>query len=271
MYKIIACDLDETLLSTDGSICSRNITNIRKATELGVKFVLATGRGYITTGRTLEILGLNNKAGEYVLSFNGGAITENRGMKLLHFEALPFEIAEELYRRGQNYRVGMHVYTKDKVYAYKPTPKEFEYVRGRIELTTVEYTDLDFLKGQEIAKCLYMNTDRKYLQQIERDFSDIAPLVDISYSSNRYLEFNKRGVNKGAGLMKLAEMLGVDPKETIAIGDNFNDLPMIKAAGLGVGVKNTVEDMKPMCDIITDSTNNEGAVGEVIEKYILNA
>ncbi len=65
--------------------------------------------------------------------------------------------------------------------------------------------------------------------------------------------------------------LGVRHEETIAIGDNFNDLPIIRMAGLGVGVRNTAEDMKPMCDVITESTNDGHAVAEVIERYILNS
>ena len=104
---------------------------------------------------------------------------------------------------------------------------------------------------------------------IEDDLKDITGDLDVSYSSNRYIEFNHQGVNKGQGLKKLADILGVDIKETIAVGDNFNDLSMIKVAGLGVGVQNTVEDMKKECDVITKATNNENAVAEVINKYIL--
>ena len=104
---------------------------------------------------------------------------------------------------------------------------------------------------------------------IEDDLKDITGDLDVSYSSNRYIEFNHQGVNKGQGLKKLTDILGVDIKETIAIGDNFNDLSMIKVAGLGVGVQNTVEDMKKECDVITKATNNENAVAEVISKYIL--
>ena len=104
---------------------------------------------------------------------------------------------------------------------------------------------------------------------IEDDLKDITGDLDVSYSSNRYIEFNHQGVNKGQGLKKLADILSVDIKETIAIGDNFNDLSMIKVAGLGVGVQNTVEDMKKECDVITKATNNENAVAEVINKYIL--
>ena len=99
MYKIIACDLDETLLSDDRTISKENIEAIQKAKELGVKFVPATGRGFNTVGETLKDLGLYDLENEYVISYNGGAITENKGSKLLHFEGISFENASELYKR----------------------------------------------------------------------------------------------------------------------------------------------------------------------------
>ena len=82
MYKIIACDLDETLLSDDRTISKDNVEAIEKAKELGVKFVPATGRGFNTVGGTLKDLGLYDLENEYVISYNGGAITENKGSKL---------------------------------------------------------------------------------------------------------------------------------------------------------------------------------------------
>lgn len=93
--------------------------------------------------------------------------------------------------------------------------------------------------------------------------------MDVSYSSNRYIEFNHKGVNKGAGLKKLADLLHIDIQDTIAIGDNYNDLSMIKDAGLGVGVQNAAPGIKPDCDYITTATCEEGAVCEVIEKFVL--
>jgi hydroxymethylpyrimidine pyrophosphatase-like HAD family hydrolase len=152
---------------------------------------------------------------------------------------------------------------------YNFVQSEKDYLTGRMEVTEIFDDNIDFLKGQEIVKALYMNTDRAYLEQIAEDFKDITQDVDVSYSSNRYIEFNHRGVNKGAGLISLAKLLGVKPEETIAIGDNYNDLSMIRAAGLGVGVQNTVEGMKKDCDYITDATCDESAVAEVIQKFVL--
>ncbi len=269
MYRIIACDLDETLLRTDRTLDARDVAAIRAATARGVHFVPATGRGYTTVEGTLRELGLAGRAGEYVISFNGGAITENAGGCLLHFAQLPFAEAEQLYRRGLGYDVCIHVYTLDMVYIRNLWPAEVRYLANRMPVQEIFDDDLTFLRGQPIAKVLYCNTDRTYLQSIERDLRDLTGTMDVSYSSNRYIEFNPRGVNKGAGLRRLAALLGVPMEETIAIGDNFNDLSMIQAAGLGVGVRNAAADMQPLCDHITAATNDEGAVAEVIHQFVL--
>lgn len=270
MYKIIVCDLDETLLNDDRTISTRNIKAIKKAQACGIKFVPATGRGFNSVTETLKELGLYDQEDEYVISYNGGAITENKGNRLLHFDGITFELAQELYTRGLNYNVCIHVYTKDMVYAYNYWQEEIEYLAGRMEVTEIFDKNLDFLKGQEIVKVLYMNTDYDYLNKIEIELKDITKKIDVSYSSNRYIEFNHRGVNKGAGLLSLTKLLKTDLTNTIAIGDNFNDLSMIKAAGLGVGVKNSVAGIKAECDYITKASNNEGAVAEVIEKFVLS-
>lgn len=269
MYKIIACDLDETLLGSDRKVSPKNRAAIAKARARGVKFVPSTGRGFASVQGTLEELAVKDAAGEYVISFNGGAITENHGNKILSFRGLPFETAAALFERGLTYDVCLHVYTIDKVYAFRLNEGEKNYVHGRMTMIESQETDLNFLAGQEIVKVLFENTDQNYLKQIETEVADICGAVDVSFSSNRYIEFNQKGVTKGAGLMKLAELLGVQPEETIAIGDNFNDLSMIKAAGLGIGVQNVAPAMREFCDVVTEARYDEDAVAEVIEKYIL--
>ncbi len=269
MFRIIACDLDETLLDSNRAISPGNLAAIRKAHDLGVKFVPATGRGYDSVEPTLKDLGLFQKRGEYVISYNGGAITENKDSRLLHFQGISFDLAQELYRRGRNYDVCIHIYTREMMYLYNAEPDDYRSLSSRMNVTQIDADNLDFLKGADIVKALYMNTNHEYLRGIEADYQDLAPMMDISYSSNRFIEFNHRGVNKGAGLLSLARLLGVKPEETIAIGDNFNDLSMIRAAGLGVGVRNSIEGIKKDCDYITEATNDESAVAEVIEKFIL--
>ncbi len=270
MYKIIACDLDETLLSSDRLVSKGNVDAIKKARDLGVKFVLATGRGFKTVQGTLKELGLDNAKDEYVISFNGGAITENYNNRLLSFNGISFEFAQKLFNRGLAYDVCIHVYSKDTVYVYNMCEDEVAYLKGRMDFVEIQDENIDFLKDEDIAKVLYMNRDINYLNKIENDLADITGEADVSYSSNRYIEFNRKGVNKGAGLQTLAKLLGVDIEQTMAIGDNLNDLAMIKDAGLGVGVANVVEKMKGDCQFITKADHNHDAIKEVIEKFIFD-
>lgn len=268
MYKIIACDLDETLLNADTHVSQENRNAIQKAVEAGVKFVPATGRGYVSVQNTLKEIGLEQMAGEYAISFNGASITENKDNKVLYFNELAFSLADQLYRHGVDLDIAMYVYTQDMVYTYHIDDDERAYMTGRHNFKEIENKDLSFLKGQKIAKVLYQSLDNDYLHRIAAELGPIADKLDISYSSNRYLEFNHQGVNKGAGLVKLAEQLDVPIEETIAIGDNLNDLSMIQAAGVGVGVANVNPAMKDQCDYVTQADNNHGAVAEAIEHFI---
>lgn len=268
-YRIIACDLDETLLGPDRHVSPGNRAAIQMARERGVKFVPATGRGYASVQGTLREIGLWDAPDEYVLSYNGGAITENRGSRLLRFQGLSFPQAERLFQRGLGYDVCIHVYALEKVYVYNFVPDEQAYLRGRMEVNVLEEPSIDFLRGEPIGKVLFNNADLDYLARIQEELAEETAEMEVSYSSGRYIEFNPRGVSKGEGLLQLAELLGVDRKETIAIGDNFNDLSMIRAAGLGVGVRNAADGIKPACGYITRAAYDEDAVAEVIQRFIL--
>ena len=270
MYELVACDLDETLLSDDTHVSEENRYAIKQLHKKGIKFVLATGRGYRSVQQTLQEIGLANLANEYVISFNGACITENKNNRLIEFSGLDLPIAEKLYQIGQKYDVCIHVYTKDLVYVYNMNEDERDYMTGRHEFVEITDKSLDFLHGDSIAKVLYGNTNQEYLRSIEKELGTIAQQLDISYSSNRYLEFNRKGVNKGYGLMKLAQLLGIAPEKTMALGDNYNDLPMIKVAGMGIGMKNTNPGMKAECDYITKNDNNHGGVAEALNKFILD-
>ena len=271
MYKIIACDLDETLISRDRSISKENIEAIQRAKQAGVRFVPATGRGYNSVRNELKTLGLYDLENEYVISYNGGAITENKDERVLHFQGITFKEAQDLYIRGLSYdHICIHIYTPDQVWVRNFYPEEVEYLACRQPCTEIFGDDIEFLKEKEIVKAIYMNTDYDYLKRIQSEITDLTMDLDVSFSSNRYMEFNRKGVSKGKGLHKLADLLGVDIKDTIAIGDNYNDLSMIKEAGLGIGVANTVEAMKKECDYITQADCDHSAIAEVINRFIFN-
>lgn len=269
-YKIIACDMDETLLSSDATICQRNIDAIKKAIAKGVKFVPCTGRGFRSIEGVLKTLDLYDQAGQYVIGFNGANITENKGSRSLFWDPIPFDLADQLFRRCCTYGQCMHIYTRDVVYITNITPNEEAFLHGRMGYVPVETERLDFIRGkEEVCKLIVTNTDYDYLQRVHAELQPLLGDITVSFSSNRYIEFMHQGVNKGAGLHKLADLLGVPYEETLAIGDNINDTDMLKAAGLSVGVHNLNPIIRPYCDVVTDATNDEGAVAEAIEKYVL--
>lgn len=274
MYKLIACDLDETLLNDNKEICKRNIEAIAKAErEYGVKFVPATGRGYTCIDNVLHSLGVFDKEGEYIISNNGGVLCENKDYLELKFHELPFEKASQLVAYGLQKDVCVQVFTAKDVYAFHTNENEKEWLlMFKPDAILCEEENIDFLKGTRIAKILFQKEDMPFLQALEKEMRPMTEgVVSTSFSSNRYLEINHLGIDKGVGLHELANHLGIDMKETIAIGDNFNDMAMLQEAGLSIAVANAVDEIKDICDYVTIADNNEGAVGEAIEKFIFQS
>lgn len=269
MYKLIACDLDETLLTTNKEVSKRNIEAIQKAEALGVKFVVATGRGIENVKPTLEAIEQAGREDEYVISFNGGAVTENKTNEFLFTNGLTFNHANEVYQRGQAYDVSIHVYTKQDIFIYNMTETERLQLEPEIKITEIFEENLSFLADEEIIKIIFMNENHAYLEKIEADLADLLADSDVSYSSNRYLEINRKGANKGAALAYVANHLGIPLSQTLAIGDNFNDHSMFKVAGFAVGVQNMRTELHEEVDYITQANNDESAVAEVIERFIL--
>ena len=265
MYRLIATDLDETLLTTDKHVSLTDVQTISKMKD--VKLVLATGRGHFTIQNTLKEVGLYDKEDEYCISLNGAIITENKDNRIIHMEPLEYSDALKLFEIGLNHDICMHFYTVNECYGYRVFDNEREYLKNRINVIEFEDQDLSFLKNDTILKVLYCNTDIDYLRKLKKDL-DLDDVYDVTLSANRYLEFNKKGVNKGRGLRKLAEYLNIPIEETIAVGDSLNDLAMIKAAGLGIGVKNSAIEIIDDCDVILDSTNNDSPIAEIYERFI---
>ncbi len=272
MYKLLLTDLDETLL-VDHHIPSMNIDAIEKARKKGVKVVPCTGRSYQMIQEVLQELGSHKKAGEYSICFNGGLVVENKDDKVLYFNGLGYEHMVELLEYSKRFDVGVMIFTLDMCYLVNPDQDEIDRKIAQNGEFEVIYGDVDLslFEGKEIAKLLYIKKDMDYLKMITQSLSDEIETmgISVSYSSHRYLEFNASGVNKGAGLAFLARHLGVEISEVISIGDNYNDLEMLEVAGLGCAVTSAYQDIKDVCDYVTKKDYFEGAVSEVITKFIL--
>lgn len=271
MYKIMFSDLDETLL-VDHHVPDFNREAISKAREKGVKFVPCTGRAYNMIPEILEEIDTSNKEGEYSLCFNGGLIMENKDNKVLHFKGLSFNQAKEIFDNARGLDVCVLVFTLDCCYIFNADEDEVKRkIAQKAKFEVIEEFDIDFLKDEKIAKVLYERRDMDYLKHVASLLPDsIKDNCEIAFSSGRYLEMNTKGVDKGYGMKWLANYLGVDISETIGIGDNYNDVEMIKTAGLGCAVTCAQDDIKAIADYVTELDYDSGAVKEVIERFILD-
>ncbi|MFT8726882.1 MAG: Cof-type HAD-IIB family hydrolase [Liquorilactobacillus ghanensis] len=270
-YKMVVCDLDETLLNDKKLIPAVNIAAIKAAVAQGIYFVPNTGRGYLTVQDNLQTLGLFQQKNEYVISYNGGAIVENFNNQILQTCVMPFSVVESLFELGIAQGYCVHVYTVDQLYIWNISASEINYLTGRVNQwhETTE-PNLDFLRGQDLIKIIFfVPQEAERLALKEQVLAQYTYPLNISFSSDRYIEFNSIEADKGQAAIALGKRLNIKPTEIIAVGDNSNDLPMIRQAGLGVSVANGRKFVKQAADYITAADNNQGAVAEVLRKFVL--
>lgn len=271
MYKLIVCDLDETLLNDAGDLTKGNIQAIQKAIKKGVYFVPNSGRSYTSYQDILEKLGLAGQKNTYAISYNGGLIIENQGNRPLADHGLDYDTAKAIYDIVVATNGSVHVYTANGGYLAHPSKWDLDYLNQR----GVDYQILDNLafsqfKDQLIMKVIVAFPDMADRQALKQTVTQkIQTPLTVTFSSDRYVEFNAAGVDKGRATLELAQKLGLSAAEVIAVGDNSNDLAMIQAAGLGVCVQNGLASVKAQAQYITQRTNNEDALAEVIDKFIL--
>lgn len=263
-YKMLFLDLDDTLLSSDLSVSEENLDAIRRASEIGVKVVICTGRGIFSVKHIAEQFKIEwDKC--FIICLNGGAIYEGYPPLLIKERLFDNKSASLIYETAKRYGVDAQIYRDDKLILEKIS----ERVKLYIERLNTDYMLVESVASYEgkIAKIL-LNGPNEVLLKIQRELLRRLKGFNIFFSNPNYLEFTHIGTTKGEAMAELAEKLGVSLSQTIAMGDSFNDISMIKSAGLGVAVRNAVDPIKAEADYITKNTHDENAVAEVIERYI---
>ncbi|MGI6608616.1 MAG: HAD-IIB family hydrolase [Erysipelotrichaceae bacterium] len=264
MYRIIACDLDETLLDYNKQMSKKDEESIR-ALDKEVMFVMASGKSYKDFIPYLKQVGLYGRKGQYAISLNGGLIVSCENDEIISLSCLTFETAEKLFNIGLKYDITIHLFTVDNIYTYNLKQDEIDYLSGTVPLTVFDSPDISFLKDDNIVKIGFTKADVVFLRNIEENDITGFDEIDIAYSSGRYLEFNKKGIDKGYGLKLLSEKTGISKEHIACIGDNYNDLTMKPYSALFIGVANSVEEIKPYCDYVCRRTCAESAVSEALE------
>lgn len=269
-YKLVALDMDGTLLNSKGIINDRTRQAIYEASKKGVHIVLATGRILKSAINHSMKLNLHKP----IISSNG-AIIVDENKDIIFSQPINSITVREIIEIGQSEDIYFHFYDADSFYSnvYIEEVLNFYNAKDSIdnenEIKLIKFNNVDEVldKDVDVYKFLFIDEDRKKLNGLKSKLKDIEG-ISICKSWENNLEVMDKDVSKGNSLRYLCNKLNISAEEVIAIGDNENDISMINYAGLGVAMANGVDKVKSVADIIT-SSNDEDGVAKVIEKYIL--
>ncbi len=265
-YKLIALDLDDTLLLPDATLHPETIQTLLEAQKRGVHVVLASGRPTSGMFDIAKQLNLDQNLG-YIISYNGGRITKYGSMELLYRKDITKAQLAKLLSLAEQHNVTLLTYLDDQMLSTAPSQyADLEVGFAKLPLTIT--TDILSKAPETLAKAMFL-ADPEPLAKVAEI---VAPLVKdelfTTISKPFFFEFMNREVDKGASLLRLGELLNVTAEEMIAVGDSYNDLSMIKVAGMGVAMGNAVEEVKSVAQKIT-LPNTQNGVAAVVKELIL--
>lgn len=268
MYKLIALDMDGTLLNEEKIVTERTKKAIKAARDKGVTVVLATGRPIDGVTRYLEELDMYTD-NDYVLSYNGGLVLKTKNKEVVCKLGLIGEDVKYLYELSKRLGVNIHAFSEKNGLV---TPKNSKYteVEASINNITVNEINFDNIENDESFIKIMMIDEPEILQRaVDNLPQEVYEKYTVVRSAPFFLEFLNKEVNKGVGVEMLAKHLGVKREEVITMGDAGNDLHMIEYAGMGIAMGNAFDEVKEAANYITDS-NNEDGVAKAIEKFVLS-
>lgn len=268
-YRMIATDLDDTLLNGDSEISARNKEAILSAVARGVRFVIATGRMFKTSMPYIEDLGLDGDCP--LINYHGALIKRSKSGEIIFHKPLGNNLAVAVAEEAERQDCHVSLFIDDNLYI----SGESEYSRyyqslAKIDLEEVGKLSLYLKKnGFDPSKMSIIRWDGR-IDEIEAGLKgSFGKKLSILQSRPYFLEITDQQATKGQTLRWLAEQEGIGAEEIIAFGDGHNDLDMLKYAGLGVAVANARSEVLAAADLVTSSNEKDG-VAEVIEKYILS-
>lgn len=268
--RLIAFDLDETVLNSDKTLSEENRKALVKAAEAGIEIVPATGRIFCGLPECIRALPHN-----YAIYANGAIVTDVRTGETLYDALIPNGRALELFRFLDTLPVAYDCYLDgtaymakeflDNIETYIATPVYVKMVRGM--RTAVPYLP-DYVKerGLPLQKMQAFTADHTRKPELMRLLAERFPDYSFTTSTPDNIEINVKKANKGDALLALCAHLGLSPEQAMAFGDGLNDIAMLKAAGTGVAMANACPDAMEAADLVT-LTNNEAGVAAAIREY----
>lgn len=265
--KLVAIDLDDTLLRDDLTISEYSQEVIQKVREAGVAVTLATGRMFPSALPYAEQLGFEVP----LITYQGALVKNAFSGEIIYNCPLQREAACLVIEYGRQRNLHINYYLDDKLYVERITPQGEHYER-HVGVPFTKVDDLEELLTAGLPYKLLLIDDEEKLPdhtlQLRELFASKRLDVYLAKSKPTYLEVNHPLATKGEALKKLAAYLGVSREEIMACGDSFNDLDMLEYAEIGVAVANAYPEVSARARYITASNNDEG-VAQALVKFVL--
>ena len=255
-YKLVVCDMDGTLLTSNHKISDHTADVIKKIEDNGIKFMIATGRPYLDARYYRDSLNLKS----YLITSNGARAHDEDNNPIV-VENIP----KELVKRLLTYNVGKDIHRN--IYLNDDWIIEYE-IEGLAEFHhesgySFNIDNLDKYKNEEAAKVFFLGKD-KDIENLEKNMKkNFQNDLSITISSSFCLEFMKKGVNKAETLKKVLKILNIEPEEVIAFGDSMNDYEMLSLVGKPFVMGNANQrliDALPNVEVV--GNNNEDGIGK---------
>ena len=265
--NVLFTDMDGTLLLNDSTISKAMHDALETMKKNGHRLVLTSGRPLPSILERMELLGISRES-TYIISNNGGLIYDAEKDKTIRQIKLESGLVREVVKLCDEAGLHVHCYTDKEIVGYEED-EELKYYRRRIHMPFIKTSDIaGFLKDGSYKVQIISLDNFPALERLRDEIlCKLGDRVEAFFSNTQYLEILPKGIDKGEAVLFMENYLPVPHTNTFAAGDAENDLPMIKAAGTGIAMKNAGENIKAAADVVTADTNDRDGLMEIIDRY----
>lgn len=269
LYKLIAIDMDGTLLNDRHEVPEDVKHTLDEAKRQGIKIVLCSSRPIGGMRNYIKALNLDEE-GDFVIAYNGSLVQDTHTNEVVAELSLGHDDLEKLYDLSVELKSPMHFFDAKGVYTPNADISEYTVLEAYLCNIPLGYRQVsDIPTNISIPKIMFIDNPDNLQRTIQALPEELNEQYTIVQSSPYFLEFVHPSASKGNAVKKLAEQLGIKQEEIMSFGDNGNDLSMIQYAGCGVAMGNAIPEIKEAADFQT-LTNNESGVAYAIKKLALD-
>lgn len=290
MYKLVAIDLDGTMLNKYGVITENTKNVIKKVQEKGVEVIIASGRPI----NSVKNFSKEINSQKYFISGNGAITYDIKNDKILYENILNKNKVLQVIKICEENSIYYNVYTENGIIAKNLNYNTLYYYKENINKSEENKTHINIVeniydyienRNEKILKIMICDGSKTIFNSIMKKIREITDIeiLDVSHMSRKiikqgteeialeyfYTEISAKDVDKWNALEKLIELMNITKEEVVTIGDNANDIKMLKNAGLGVAMGESAPYVKECANEVTTSNDNDG-VAVILEKMFLD-